>query len=292
MDFSAHHLLKAGAHLGEGSIWDEQSQRLYWVDIYGEQLHIFDPATGENQTFDVGQPVGTVVLRTSGGVMLAVRDGFAAFDPATEALTIVADPEPHLPDNRFNDGKCDPAGRFWAGTISMSGEPNTAALYVLDTDMSVRKMIAPISVANGIVWSHDHKTMYHIDTPTREIAAYDYDVVTGRISNRRVAVTVDPAYGYPDGMTIDVDGNLWVAMWQGFAVQCWNPISAELQHTVHLPVERVTSCAFGGDDLQTLYITTANSGERTAGEPASAYAGDLFAVRLPVAGIPAMRFAA
>ncbi|MGB1250122.1 MAG: SMP-30/gluconolactonase/LRE family protein [Candidatus Promineifilaceae bacterium] len=286
MEFNALPLLSTQSHLGEGSLWDERSQRLFWVDIDGELLHIFDPATGENQSHAVGQPVGTVVLCESGGVLLAVRDGFARFDLASGQLDPIADPESHLPDNRFNDGKCDPAGRFWAGTISMSGAPNVAALYRLDADLSVHKLLTSVTVSNGIVWSHDHTTMYYIDTPTREIAAFEYDVTTGQLANRRVAVSVAASYGYPDGMTMDADGNLWVAMWEGHAVRCWDPLTGELLHTIHLPVACVTSCAFGGPDLQTLYITTAN-----AATPASAFAGDLFSIRLSVKGVPAFRFA-
>lgn len=290
MESKATHLLSAQAHLGEGAIWDEHSQRLFWIDIYGESLHIFDPATGQNRQFAVGQPVGTVVLCESGEVMLAVRDGFARFDLESEQLTVVTDPESHLPDNRFNDGKCDPAGRFWAGTISMIGESQAAALYRLDADLSVTKMMSSITVSNGIVWSHDYKTMYYIDTPTREIAAFDYDLATGAISNRRVAVSVAPELGFPDGMTIDADGNVWVAMWEGYAVQCWNPVTGEHLHTVDVPVERVTSCAFGGSNLQTLYITTANSGDRTFSKRASQFAGDLFSIQLDIKGVPAFRF--
>lgn len=290
MELTANHLLSTGSHLGEGAIWDDRSQRLFWIDIYGELVHIYDPATGRNTSYSVGQPVGTIVLDASDGVVLAVRDGFARFDLATETLSMIHDPESHLPNNRFNDGKCDPAGRFWAGTISMLGAANVAALYRLDTDLSVTKMFAPITVGNGIAWSHDHKTMYYIDTPTREIAAFDYDVATGAISNRRVAVAVAHEYGYPDGMTIDANGNLWVAMWEGRAVQCWNPANGELLHTIHVPVDRVTSCAFGGPDLQTLYITTANSGDRSYDTPASELAGDLFSIRLDINGVPAFRF--
>ena len=162
---------------------------LYWVDISGCAVHIFDPAAGTDRAIDVGQPVGTIVPRRSGGVMVAFRDGFAALDLESGALTMIADPEAHLPENRFNDGKCDPAGRFWAGTMRQAEDrKGGGSLYRLDPDLSVHKMWGDITVANGIAWSHDAKTMYYIDTPTMTVVAFEYNLESGAIANPRPVV--------------------------------------------------------------------------------------------------------
>ena len=170
---NAELVLDAKATLGEGAIWHAPSQRLYWVDIEGEKVHAFHPADGTDVSYDVGQMVGTVVPRSSGGLMLAVHHGFAAFDPESGELTIIHDPERHLTDNRFNDGKCDPAGRFWAGTMSLIRQPESGSLYCMETDLSVRQMLTGVTTSNGIVWSLDQSTMYYVDTGTRQVAAFD-----------------------------------------------------------------------------------------------------------------------
>ena len=172
-------VVDAGALVGEGSLWNSAEQLLYWVDIMGCKLHVHDPAGGGDRVMDVGQPVGTVVVRASGGLMLALKDGFAAFDPASGELTILDDPEADLPENRFNDGKCDPAGRFWAGTMAIDPVEGAGALYCMDTDLSVRKVLGDVSISNGIVWSLDNARMYFIDSLRYDVLAYDYDVETG-----------------------------------------------------------------------------------------------------------------
>src|SRR4051812_16703139 len=166
-------VLDAKAKLGEGAIWHSQKQLLYWVEIEGGVVHIYDPATGLNRSFSVGQKVGTVVPRKSGGLMLAVQGGFASFDPETGKLDIVADPESKTTGNRFNDGKCDPAGRFWAGTIGRHG---SGSLYCLTPDMNCSKKVEGVSTSNGIVWSLDNRIMYFIDTHASNVVAYDYDL--------------------------------------------------------------------------------------------------------------------
>jgi len=203
---------------------------------------------------------------------------------------MIIDPETDKPDNRFNDGKCDPAGRFWAGTMHIRGQPNHGSLYRLDTDMTVHKMVEDVSISNGIVWTADHKTMYYIDTPTRTVYAYDYDNDTGAIDNRRIAIQVPEGIGFPDGMAIDAEGMLWIAHYEGKAVRRWDPASGKILHTIDLPVSRVTACAFVGNNLDTLYITTAINGlsaERHAKEP---HAGSLFVAQPGVTGTLTYRF--
>ncbi|MBL7200810.1 MAG: SMP-30/gluconolactonase/LRE family protein [Anaerolineae bacterium] len=288
---AAELVLDAKADLGEGALWDAKGQVLYWVDIMAGGLHIYDPATGRDRAIDVGQPVGTVVARRSGGVMLAVHHGFASLDLQTGELEIVQDPESHLPGNRFNDGKCDPAGRFWAGTLAMDGTPRVCGLYRLDPDLSVHKMLEGVTISNGIVWSLDQAVMYYVDTPTRRVDAFDYDLASGEIENRRAVVRVPAEMGYPDGMTIDSEGMLWVALWGGHKVSRWDPADGRLLQTVDLPAANVTSCAFCGENLDQLYITTARTGlppEQLKGQP---LAGGLFRAEVGVRGLPAFEFA-
>lgn len=282
--------LDAKATLGEGSIWDARRRRLLWVDIVAGQVHVYDPADGSDQVYEVGQPVGTVVPRRSGGLMLAVEHGFASYDLATGELTLLHDPEPDRPDNRFNDGKCDPAGRFWAGTMSGDRTP-VAALYRMDTDHTVQCMLDGVTVSNGIVWSHDRSTMYYIDTPTRRVDAFDFDLASGRIANRRPVITVPDELGKPDGMTIDAEDNLWIAMWDGGQVTHWNAKTGRLEQRIPIPAQRVTSCAFGGENLDELYVTTARFGLSESELRDQPQAGGLFRVRPGVCGVEASEFA-
>ena len=284
-------LVQIPALVGEGALWDEEAQVLYWVDILSNMLYCYDPATGENRSWDVGQHVGTVVLRESGGAMLALRDGFAGFDFDSGRVTMIADPEADRPGNRFNDGKCDPGGRFWAGTMAYKDQSTQGSLYRLDPDMSVHKMVGEIGISNGIVWNRAADTMYYIDSMAYTVRAFDYDNATGAIRNERVVVQVDQGMGLPDGMAIDGEDMLWVAHFGGSCVRRWHPQTGTLLAQVDLPTAQITSCAFGGPNFDTLYITSAADGydeEDFAREP---HAGALFATQPGVRGVPTFRFA-
>jgi len=282
-------VLDSHAALGEGAIWDTEKKVLYWVDIDAGFVHTFDPATGRDVSVAVGQPVGTVVPRASGGVMLATRDGFMSLDPGTGKVALVASPAGHDPEKRFNDGKCDPAGRFWAGTIDEAG--SGGALFRLDADLSVHCMVTGIAIANGLAWSLDRRTMYYIDTVTQRVDAFDYDDATGAVSNRRGVVTVPVELGSPDGMTIDAEGKLWVAHWDGWCVCRWDPATGKMLRKVGVPVQRPTSCAFGGPELDTLFVTSATMGLDTGTLGKQPKAGGIFAFKPGVRGFPAFEFA-
>lgn len=284
-------VLDAQAALGEGAIWQARDQRLYWVDIQPGRLHIFDPREGSDRAFELGQMVGTVVPRTRGGVMLALQHGFAAFDPQTGKLQPWTDPEEHLPRNRFNDGKCDPAGRFWAGTISLDHEPRAASLYCLEPNGRVHTKLSGVTNSNGIAWSLDRTSMYYIDTPTSQVTAFDFDMATGSLGPPRTVITVPANLGKPDGMTIDAQGLLWIAHWEGGCVGRWDPQSGRLLETIPVPARRVTSCAFGGPHLDELYITTARIGLTASDLALQPLAGGLFRARPGVAGVSAFEFA-
>lgn len=282
--------LDAGATLGEGPVWDGAAGRLYWVDIPRCAIHRLDPASGVDDCVTVDRPIGAVALRTAAGLVLAWEDGFAVTDGWGEEPRVVV-PIDHGPvPCRFNDGKCDPVGRFWAGSLAHDERPGAGALYRLDPDGTVERVVEPVSISNGLAWSADGGTMYYIDTPTGGVDAFDYDVETGAIKARRRVIDVPKGAGWPDGLTIDTDGCLWVALWGGSAVHRYTP-DGRLDRVVAVPVKRVTSCTFGGPGLDRLYITSA---QRNAIEPVPApekYAGAVFVHEPGVTGHPSARFA-
>jgi sugar lactone lactonase YvrE len=283
-------VVDAQATVGEGAIWDARSRRLLWVDIRNGNIHLHDPAGQTDQVVPVGQMLGAAVPRRDGGLVLAMHHGFAHFDVDTGRLTTIADPERHLPGNRFNDGRCDPAGRFWAGTMSINRESEAGSLYCLDTDYTVRRVLEGVTCSNGIAWSLDSSTMYYVDTPTQRVDAFDYDRDTGRIGGRRTIITVPEQLGHPDGMTIDADGNLWIAMWNGGCVTQWDPRRGALLQTIRMPALHITSCAFGGEHLGDLYVTTARFGMTKAALDQQPHAGGLFCLRGAGRGVEAYEF--
>jgi sugar lactone lactonase YvrE len=293
MNHQAELVLDAKAEIGEGAIW--VGNEFWWVNIFHGEVHRFNPATGQDRVTTVGQMVGTIVPRAKGGAMVAVQEGFAALDLDTGALTFVSRPEAHIPGNRFNDGKCDPAGRFWAGTMTVTGDPwkePAGTLYSLEPDGRATARLGDVYISNGIVWSADAKTMYFADTPKPYIEAFDYDQATGAIGNRRIVVNFPAGSGSADGMAIDADGNLWIAMYGGWKVLGYNPNTGQLIGAIELPAANVTSCAFGGPNLEDLYITSAWAGlsdeERAKSQP---HAGGVFVARPGVKGVPAVAFA-
>ena len=270
---------------GEGAIWWDGA--LVYVDIEGHKVWRFDPATGEETSWDVGQRVGTVVPRESGGLIIAGDNGIFFLDPESGKLTPIADPEPDKkPDNRFNDGKCSPDGRFFAGTISLVKKTGDARLYRLDPDLTLHEAFGPVTNSNGIVWSGDGKTVFYIDTPRNEILAFDYEA-DGHLRNMRTVADTSHIEASPDGMTIDADGNLWVAFCHGGCVVCFDTQSGKELRRVEVPALETTSCAFGGAGLDELYVTTG-----IHGKVQEEHGGRLFVVRgLGVKGIPANAFA-
>ena len=292
-DVDARLLLDTKCELGEGPAWDARAQRLIWVNILGKQVHVYDPATNEDRVYPTPQYVGVAVPRKSSGLVMALQDHFAAMDLNRGKVTSLAQlPQPERPKNRFNDGKCDPAGRFWAGTCSMEGLDHAANLYFVDRDRKVHRKLDRVRLSNGMAWTKDAKTMYYIDSRDHAVAAFDYDVETGDIRNRRVAFEVPKDNGTPDGMTIDTDGMLWIAHWGGYRVQRWDPKTGKVIKIIRTPASQTSSCAFGGPKLDKLYITSAWEGmnERTRAE--QPLSGGLFVCENPGAtGYPAVEFA-
>ena len=282
-------VLDAKAELGEGPVWDPDAGCLYFVDIERGVVHRYNPATTTSRSFQVGTMVGAAALTTAGDLVLAVRDGFARLDLDSGQVRAIADVEADRPDRRMNDGKCDPAGRFWAGTMALDKRPGAGALYRLDPDGRVHRMVDGVSISNGLDWSNDGRLMYYIDTPTRSIDVFDFDVATGAIANRRSLTRIEPGAGWPDGLTLDTDGYIWVALWSGAAVRRYAP-DGTLDRSVAIPVMYPTSCAFGGPDLGDLYITSAATALTPDERVKEPLAGGLFRCRPGVQGRPPHRF--
>jgi sugar lactone lactonase YvrE len=287
---AAQPVLQAQADLAEGPHWDARRQILWWVDIERGHIHAFDPVRATDRHLDVGHPVGAVVCRESGGLLIASQFGIAACDSETGAVEVLHQPEADQPDNRFNDGKCDPEGRFWAGTMEIAEQNSTGSLYSLDTTVGVRKHFSGIGVSNGLAWSADARRMYYVDSKIRTIDCFDYDRHEGTISNRRVVFQVPAELHFADGMTIDADDNLWVAFWGGWCVAQIDPREGKIITKVDIPASNVTSCCFGGAGLDELYITTARHGLTDAQRAEQPQAGNLFMVRPGVVGTASVPF--
>ena len=286
----AERILKMNAELGEGSIWDYQKKILYWLDIIGKKLFIYEPLSGKNSSIDFDKMITTVVPRIKGGLVVAFEDGFYFINIESGIRKKIVDPEENKPDNRFNDGKCDPSGRFWAGTMSREGKAKKGSLYCLFKNLNCSTKLQNISVSNGICWSPDKSKMYYTDTLNREIYEYDYIDETSMIKNKRIVVTVDTEDGFPDGMTIDIEGKIWVAHWGGGKVIRYDPADGTKMREILLPVTQVTSCAFGGEELDELYITTARVGLSEHELFEQKDAGSLFVCKPELKGLPAFRF--
>ena len=240
--------------LGEGPVWSVAEQALYWVDIEAPAVHRWSWSTSETQTWTLPALVGALAIREQGGLVLALRTGIHTFDPASGELTFVADPEAELPGTRYNDGTVDPAGRFWIGGMVVTGEPRSAGLYRFAADGTATQMLSGIGCSNGMGFSPDGALMYHTDTETKTIVRYDFDVATGDMDNPTVFAVDDE--GNPDGLTVDAEGFVWGAKWDGSRIVRYGP-DGSIDRVVPLPVQRPTSLAFGGPDLRTLFITTA-----------------------------------
>ena len=260
-------------------MWDAKRNAIYWLDILNGQLHQFFIATKEHRTLNVGEMIGCIAICKDGNFIAGLKSGLGFIDKDSGAIKMIAMPESNKAGNRFNDGKCDPAGRFWAGTMAISEQQHEGNLYMLDTELHVKKKREKVSISNGLAWTKDKGTLYYIDTPTREVLAFDFDLPTGNITNERVVIRIADDEGSPDGMTIDSDDKLWIAHWGGWQVSRWNPRTGEKLLKVSVPVEQVTCCTFGGDSLQDLYITTARVHLDAKALRDQPLAGSLFVIR-------------
>lgn len=244
--------------LGEGPLWFDD--RWWWTDIEGGTIYSRNAEGGDPLAFPFGQKVTAFAPAENGRLLVAFERQLVLWDRANGETRTLATLEDEPAENRFNDGKWDPAGRFVVGTLSKVGMRGSANLYSMDPSGSLNRLIGGVHLSNGLAWNADEKTLYYVDSLAREVAAFDYDVVTGRISKPRVVIKVAPEFGLPDGMDIDREGNLWIAHWGGNAVRCWSPRTGECLREIAVPCSQVTSCHFGGPDGNTLLITSAWTG--------------------------------
>lgn len=290
-NFHVQCLTESRSLLGEGPTWSPRDSALYWVDILTPSVHRYDTQSGVDTEVKVGSMVSVAIPKSTGGLLVATPGGLMTLDMDTKSLSFFCHPESDRPSNRYNDGKCDRMGRLWIGTLDMGTAANRGNLFRVDSDGSWKKMDSGFTVANGLGWSPDNKVMYFADTPRRTIYAYDFDLLSGNISNRRPFITLDANDGTPDGLTIDEDGCLWVAIWDAWRVTRYSPQGQEMT-SIKMPVPRPTSCCFGGANLDTLYVTSASvrlNEEALASAPLS---GSLFSIRIPgVRGLPETTFA-
>lgn len=269
------------AELGEGPTWDAATGRLIWVDIVSARVHTYDPVSGRRTVMATEQHVGAAKPRTGGGLVVNLRDGIGLYDADGAFRWLAHDP---VPGRRGNDAAVAPDGALWAGSMRYDGAPDGGSLTRVAADGAVTAVLPVVACGNGIGWSPDGALMYFIDTPTRRIDVFDFD--GEHAVNRRPFATVEEGAGFPDGLTVDAEGAVWAALWDGAAVRRYTPDGA-LDRIVPVPVRRPTACAFGGRDLDDLYISTARTG-LTAPHPLS---GSLLVLPGAGRGLPGTPFA-
>ena len=283
-------LVRDAGDLCEGPCWDVSTQTLVWVDILAGAVNVVDPVSGSRARHLMGAPVGAVAPRATGGWVAAVERGFLLLDvdwrPQGE---VIAAPGQGI-GTRFNDGGCDPAGRFLAGTLSYDGTAGAAALYRRDPDRTVHEVLSGVTTSNGIAWSPDGAQLYYVDTGRGTVDRLELDPATGAVVDRTTVVSVPTSEGLPDGLTVDADGHLWLALWGGACVRRYAP-DGELEQVLELPTDLVTSVTFGGAGLAELFITTARDGLTPAQVAAQPLAGSVFRWRPGVHGLAAATFA-
>jgi sugar lactone lactonase YvrE len=285
----------ARATLGEGPLWDAGRGLLWWVDILGGLVHAFDPSTGLDEAIAVGQAVGAVALREDGNLLVLGQDAILALDPVTRGLRTVLAFARETPPRRTNDGKPDPAGSLWLGRMTFDHASGMGSLCRLDRNLRLEVMLPELTIPNGLAWSPDGTTMYFVESISREVRAYDFDAETGEISNGRSFIRIGPGTGFPDaavpdGVTVEAEGSVWIAVWNGGCVIRVSPAGA-IQTRLDLPVTQVSSAAFGGRDLSDLYVTSAREDFTDAEAAREPIAGGLFRLKPGVRGLPPHRFA-
>jgi sugar lactone lactonase YvrE len=273
-----------GAELGEGPVWVERDQALWFTDIKKRQIHRFDPASGQKSSWFAPEYVGFALPAAGGGFVAGLKSGLHHFDEGSGAFRLIAHVEAELPGNRINDGTVDPSGRLWFGTMDDTEAEETGAIYRLGDDGGIIQSGGECCITNGPAVSPDRRTLYHVDTLRGIVYACDVEE-DGSLARRRIFCEIDPRDGYPDGPSIDVDGCVWIGLYSGWSARRYSPEGA-LVDSVRFPVSNITKIAFGGDDLRTAFATTARQGlkpEQLAKQP---QAGDLFAFEVETPGLP------
>ncbi len=280
---------RAPSELGESPVWLDDRNEFAWVDIQRGLIELLTVATGRVRTIPVGEMIGSIAPTRTGNLVAAVATGFVLVELDSGRTRRLATLERVDPTIRMNDGKADPWGRFWAGTMGLDKRPDAGTLYCLEPDGTVRTSVDPVTISNGLDWTDDRRTMFYVDTPTQRVDRFDLEMDGLGLGNRRPFATQSLENGAPDGLTLDATGGLWLALWGGFQVVAYAP-SGELVARIPIPASHVTSCAFGGADRGDLYITSAFAELSTAERAAQPHAGRLFRCRPGVLGRPAYRY--
>jgi sugar lactone lactonase YvrE len=277
-----------GAELGEGAVWDHERQQLIWVDISARRIHFYDPFSGRDESVEVAGTPSVAIPRRKGGLIVALAHGIAFLTTDGEIQEVASLPQGEVLA-RMNDGNCDSTGRFWVGTMGLGEEAGAGSLYRLEPDLTVTRVLADVTISNGIDWSPDDRLMYYVDSAEGRVDVFDFDVASGAVRGRRPFVSIEDDGVVPDGLTVDAEGALWVACWGGSAVKRYTS-DGLLDGELRLPTQNITSCAFGGPEFGDLYITSARetlSVDELASEPD---AGAVFVCRPRVQGRPQRPF--
>jgi L-arabinonolactonase len=283
-------VLPAAALLGESPVWCPLDNVLYWVDIKRPAVHRFHPGTGSSRSWLMKEEVTSIGLRQGGGAILSLRSIVSTFDFLTGKVSKLTAPILQQPNMRFNDGRCDRRGRFWVGSLHEERQPETASLYRIDPNGLYTETLKGITVSNGIAWSPDSRVLYFADSWTRTIFSFDFDLESGTLHNKKIFVQLPEGAGVPDGATVDAEGFLWSAIFDGGCVTRYAP-DGSVDRVIKMPVQRPTSCAFGGDNLGVLYVTSASMGLTEQQRIDAPLAGGLFAIDAGVKGLSEPRFA-
>jgi L-arabinonolactonase len=283
-------VLPAAALLGESPVWCPLDNVLYWVDIKRPAVHRFHPGTGSSRSWPMKEEVTSIGLRQGGGAILSLRSIVSTFDFLTGKVSKLTAPILQQPNMRFNDGRCDRRGRFWVGSLHEERQPETASLYRIDPNGLYTETLKGITVSNGIAWSPDSRVLYFADSWTRTIFSFDFDLESGTLHNKKIFVQLPEGAGVPDGATVDAEGFLWSAIFDGGCVTRYAP-DGSVDRVIKMPVQRPTSCAFGGDNLGVLYVTSASMGLTEQQRIDAPLAGGLFAIDAGVKGLSEPRFA-
>ncbi|MDY4610716.1 MAG: SMP-30/gluconolactonase/LRE family protein [Sphaerochaetaceae bacterium] len=285
-DMHARPISDITSSLGESPVWDPRTNRLYWIDYTEKKINWHDPETGDTSTFQLDVTPGCVAPTEYGKLLVGYRHEIGLFDMESEQLTTLFAPEAGKDYNHFNDGKCDAAGRFWLGSITETQDWPGAAFYRIEGRTNCKMMFDNVTTSNGLAWSPDNGTFYYIDTMTYSVAAFDFNLDTGELKNKRTIIDFRPETGRPDGMTIDAEGFLWIAHWNGGQISRWNPNTGICLARLPVPAYNVTSCYFGGPALDRLYITSASVETGETEFKQYPLSGRTFVIEPGVSGLP------
>lgn len=287
MQAIVHH--KMDCELGEGPAWDDRRSELLWVDVHQKHLHFLD-IRGQKETHKFDQMISFALPCLDETYIVGMQDGIFRYNRKKQTLRAIQNPEPELLSNRFNDGKCDPYGNIWAGTMDIQQKLNKGALYKLDQQLHLSKQFSPVSISNGLAWNKELNRMYYIDSPIRTVYCWEYEEKTKFLDQPIHTFQTPEDMGFPDGMTIDQEGMLWIAHWDGGCVARWHPELGQLIAKVDIPAPRVTSCTFGAKEMTTLYVTTARTGLSKEQLKQHPFSGSIFTIDTNTKGLGITKF--